>query len=288
MPELPEVEVIRRGLQKHLPGQKIEAIFHSGKMLRRPVALEGMRKLLVGATINEITRRAKYLLFHMDNRAVLIIHLGMTGRLGIFPADTPIAGHDHLRWQLESGLELRFNDTRRFGFAHALSAQEAGEREQTFFKTTGPEPFAPNCTPSYLHGRAIKRKQTVKAFLMDTRIIAGIGNIYANEALFQAKIPPARQVSDLDIQDWQRLLSDLRSILNHAIACGGSTINDYVNASGKQGYFQVHFQVYGRENQPCPQCRTPIKKERISGRASFFCPRCQRQESGVRRRKTVE
>jgi formamidopyrimidine-DNA glycosylase len=276
MPELPEVEVICQGLQRHLPGQKIEAIYHSGKMLRRPVALEAMRELLIGATIADITRRAKYLLIHMDSRAVLIIHLGMTGRLGIFQAEAPVAGHDHLRWRFKSGLELRFNDTRRFGFAMVLSAREAGEREQTFFRTTGPEPFAQNCTPSYLHDRAQLRRQAVKAYLMDAQIIAGIGNIYANEALFQARIRPARQVSDLDVHDWQRLLSDLRTTLTNAIACGGSTINDYVNASGEKGYFQIHFQVYGRDNQPCPRCETPIKKERISGRASFFCPKCQR------------
>ncbi len=275
MPELPEVEVIRRGLQRHLPGRTITAIQYSGKVLRRPVALTAMRDLLVGGRIAAIERRAKYLLLWMDSRAVLIVHLGMTGRLGLFPADSPPVAHDHLRWRLDSGLELRLNDTRRFGFVLTLSADQAGLREQTVFGTTGPEPFGDDCSAGYLRARAQRKKQPVKAFLMDAKTVAGVGNIYANEALFRAGIHPARPVMGLDGDDWQRLLSALREVLGHAIDCGGSTISDYLNADGNRGWFQVHFNVYDREGEPCPQCRTSISKIRIGGRSSYFCPQCQ-------------
>ena len=276
MPELPEVEVIRRGLQRHLPDRRVETVSHSGKLLRIPVDLEAMRTLLVGRKITEVTRRAKYLLIHTDSRALLIIHLGMTGRLGIFPLHTPLAKHDHLRWGLDSGFELRFQDTRRFGSAQVLSPKEAEQLEETFFNTTGPEPLGDACTPEYLHSQAQKKRQAIKTFLMDTRIIAGVGNIYANECLFKSGIHPERQVSTLKPDDWQRLLRDLRSTLNHAIDCGGSTIRDYLNAGGQEGYFQVHFKVYGKAGDPCERCGAPILKIRIGGRASYLCPDCQK------------
>jgi formamidopyrimidine-DNA glycosylase len=277
MPELPEIEVIRRGLQRHLPGRRIEAVFHNGKKLRCAVPFEAMQKVLTGRKISRVSRRAKFLLLHMDNDVVLIIHLGMTGRLGIFPVDSPIACHDHVRWQLDCDLELRLHDTRRFGSVHLLTADQTMVVEKTFFRTTGPEPFSDDCSPQYLFTRAQHKKQPIKTFLMDMKIIAGIGNIYANECLFGAGINPSRPACSLTIHDWQRLLPVLRSILNHAIDCGGSTISDYLNASGERGYFQVHFKVYGKKDQPCPRCGTPIEKVQLRGRASYFCPECQKR-----------
>ena len=275
MPELPEVEVIRRGLQAHLPGRRIEAVFHSGKQLRHTVPLETMRRLLVGRRIAGVARRAKFLLLSMGDGAILILHLGMTGRLGLFPAGSATALHDHVRWRLDDGLELRLHDTRRFGSVRVVTAEEAPDIESTFFKATGPEPFGAACTPAYLFGQAQGKRQPVKTFLMDMRIIAGVGNIYANECLYTCGINPSRPAADLRLRDWRRLLPSLRAILQQAIDCGGSTISDYVNAGGKPGYFQVHFQVYGREGEPCPECGTPIDKIRLGGRASYFCPKCQ-------------
>ncbi len=275
MPELPEVEVIRRGLQVHLPGRRVEAVFHSGKQLRHPVPLEAMQRLLVGRRIAGVARRAKFLLLSMDDGAVLILHLGMTGRLGLFPAGSATASHDHVRWRLDDGLELRLHDTRRFGSVRVVTAEEAPDIESTVLKATGPEPFGESCTPEYFLGQAQGKKQPVKSFLMDMKIIAGVGNIYANECLFTCGINPARPAADLRLRDWRRLLPNLRAILQQAIDCGGSTISDYVNAGGKPGYFQVHFKVYGREGEPCPECGTPIEKIRLGGRASYFCPRCQ-------------
>jgi formamidopyrimidine-DNA glycosylase len=276
MPELPEIEVIRRGLQLHLPGRRIEAVFYDGKKLRRPVPFEAMQQLVVGRKISKVSRRAKFLLVQMDNDAVLILHLGMTGRLGLFPADSPLANHDHVRWRLDCGLELRLHDTRRFGSVQLLTADEAADMN-TFFNTTGPEPFSDTCTPEYLYAKARLRKQPIKTFLMDMQIIAGFGNIYANECLFSIGINPSRPAGSLSIQDWQRLLPELRALLNHAIDCGGSTISDFLNASGERGYFQVHFKVYGKKGEPCPQCKTPIEKIQLGGRASYFCPACQKR-----------
>jgi formamidopyrimidine-DNA glycosylase len=276
MPELPEVEVICRGLKPYLLGRRIDAIFHNGKGLRHPVPLDSMRKLLTGKRVSEITRRAKYLLVHMDSGEMLIIHLGMTGKLGLFPIASPLSDHDHIRWHLDSGLELRFRDPRRFGSVRLVPAAESMDLEKTLFKETGPEPFNDACSPKYLQIKARQRKQPVKLFLMDGRILAGIGNIYANEGLFSAGISPERPVGSLCLSDWQRLLVKLREILNHAIDCGGSTISDFLNASGERGHFQVHFRVYGKKGAPCDQCGKPIHNIKLGGRSSFFCPQCQK------------
>ncbi len=277
MPELPEIEVIRRGLQLHLPDRRIEAVFYNGKKLRHPVPLEPMQKLLIGGKISKVCRRAKFLLVHIDNDAVLVIHLGMTGRLGLFPEGSALAPHDHLRWRLDGGLELRLHDARRFGSVRLLTAGEAMDIETTLFKSIGPEPFSDACSPAYLFAQAEKRKQPIKTFLMDMKIVAGIGNIYANECLFNTGINPARPAGGLSLHDWQRLLPELRAILQHAIDCGGSTISDYLNAGGKPGYFQIHFKVYGKKGEPCQECGTPIGMVRLGGRASYFCPACQKK-----------
>ncbi|MFH2123884.1 MAG: bifunctional DNA-formamidopyrimidine glycosylase/DNA-(apurinic or apyrimidinic site) lyase [Pseudomonadota bacterium] len=275
MPELPEVEVICQGLRPHLTGRVITAIQCSGKDLRHPVPHSLMNEMLCGQTIHAVARRAKYLLIETKDQTLLIIHLGMTGNLGIFPHATPLKIHDHVRWQLDNGLELRLNDTRRFGAVWLLPPEQANNMETVFFGTTGPEPFSKDCTPAYFMTLARTRKQPVKTFLMDSKVVAGIGNIYANEALFAAGIHPCCEVCTLQEDDWQRLIQLIRQILTQAIACGGSTISDFINASGESGYFQVNFQVYGRNNQPCHECGTPIEKINIGGRASYFCPGCQ-------------
>ncbi|MBA3008174.1 MAG: bifunctional DNA-formamidopyrimidine glycosylase/DNA-(apurinic or apyrimidinic site) lyase [Proteobacteria bacterium] len=294
MPELPEVEVICQGLRPHLTGRVITAIQSSGKDLRHPVPHSLMNEILCGQTIRAVTRRAKYLLIETEDEklsrssavldardtrsslTVVIIHLGMTGNLGIFPHATPLKIHDHVRWRLDNGLELRLNDTRRFGAVWLLTPKQAENIETDFFGTTGPEPFSKTCTPAHFMALARARKQPVKTFLMDSKVVAGIGNIYANEALFAAGIHPCREVCTLQEDDWQLLIQLIRQILIQAIACGGSTISDFINASGESGYFQMNFKVYGRKGQPCHQCGSPIEKTQISGRASYFCPSCQK------------
>jgi len=276
MPELPEVEVICQGLQPHIIGKSILDIHCSGKRLRTAVECEGMQSELCNQHIHSLTRRAKYLILKMRNGAGLILHLGMTGNIGIFKQGTARKKHDHICWLLDNDQEMRLNDTRRFGAVHLLPAREAKDLEKDFFAATGPEPFARSCTASYLKNRAAKRNQAVKAFIMDSHVIAGIGNIYANESLFRTAIHPARPASSLSKKEWRRLLTIIRKTLKHAIQCGGSTISDFVNASGDGGYFQMNFQIYGKNGEACIVCGGIIQKTVLGGRTSFFCPACQK------------
>jgi len=276
VPELPEVEVICRGIRPHLLGRSIKKISHNGKMLRLPVPVDAMRLHLVGREIVEVKRRAKYLQIIADNGTILIIHLGMTGNLSFFGPDTPPARHDHVHLLLDNDLELRYNDTRRFGFLHILTGHEVENIETTFFSTTGPEPFSTAFSPEYLVNLARGRVMPVKSFLMTNQVVAGVGNIYANESLFQAAISPQRPISTISRTSWQHLITCIRQILSQAIECGGSTISDFVNVSKESGYFQMNFQVYGRKGQPCKRCTAEISKSQIGGRASYYCPKCQK------------
>lgn len=275
MPELPEVEVICRGIRPLILNRTVKEIHHSGKKLRHTIPVEAMNRKLPDNTIVKVTRRAKYLLVHFRSSAILIFHFGMTGNLGIFNPKQSPAKHDHLRLLLDNSMELRFHDTRRFGSIHLLDGDEAENPENTFFKTTGPEPFSDEFSPEYLHTLAHNRKINVKPFIMTNRVVAGIGNIYANESLFLAGIDPAREARALSRNQWERLIKKLRSVLRHAINCGGSTISDFVNAGQESGYFQMNFKVYGRAGEKCPTCGNLIKKTVIGGRASFYCPTCQ-------------
>ncbi len=276
MPELPEVEVVRRGLKPHLQGRTIIDVRHDGKKLRTEVPYLDMQTYLRGAEIVALKRRAKYLILEMSNSVLLIIHLGMTGNLGLLPKSTPEAAHDHVAWQLDNGLELRFNDVRRFGSISLIKTEQRASLEDTFFKTTGPEPFDPDFNAAYLYKKASGRSMPVKNFIMNNSVVAGIGNIYANESLFAAGIRPTRPVGKIGRKKWAYLIEKIRGILTRAISCGGSTISDFIGASGKKGYFQIAFCVYGKKDQQCPQCQAAIKTIKLGGRASFFCPRCQR------------
>jgi len=272
MPELPEVETICRGLAPLIIGKTIVAIEASGKALRQPVPLSEMRAALPGQTIRAIRRRAKYLLIECGG--LLIIHLGMTGNLGVFTADQPIGKHCHVRFRFTDGQELRYHDSRRFGRIAFLPALLAGlvEAERQFFAACGPEPFG--CDAAFLVEKCRRLQTPIKAALLNGALLAGIGNIYASESLFRAKIDPRRAAGALTLAEWQRLLTAIQEVLKEAIACGGSTISDYVNAEQKSGCFQMNFTVYGRVGQSCP-CGTTIAQTKIAGRSTFFCPKCQ-------------
>jgi formamidopyrimidine-DNA glycosylase len=274
MPELPEVEVIKRGLQKHLPGRTITGIVASNRKLRLPLPRKGLNTCIRGARIQTVGRRAKFLMITMDNGAVLIIHLGMTGRLGIFPADAPRSKHDHLWLQLDNNMQLRFNDIRRFGFIQVVPP--GGDPGTTILAGIGPEPLGKEFTPEYLHRLAAGKNRPLKNFLMDSRVVAGIGNIYACEILFHAGLNPQKKISRLTRKEWERVVAGSRHVLQKAITCGGTTISDFVNASGKSGYFQLELQTYGRQGQFCKCCATPIAKKTMAGRSTFFCPKCQK------------
>jgi len=270
MPELPEVETICRGLAPLVIGKTIATVETSGKSLRQPVPLAEMAAALPGQTITAIRRRAKYLLIECGN--LVIIHLGMTGNLGVFSANAPIEKHCHARFHFTDGDELRYRDSRRFGRIVFFPAPFA-ESEQQFFATTGPEPFA--CDALWLAEKTSRIQTPVKAALLNGTLIAGIGNIYASESLFRAGINPRRAAASLTMAEWQRLLAAIQEVLQEAITCGGSTISDYVNAQQKSGCFQMNFTVYGRAGQPCRHCGAAIAQIRIAGRSTFFCPKCQ-------------
>lgn len=274
MPELPEVEVIRRGLAPLLTGRRVARISWSDKKLRAPMPHALLHQWILGQRIRGVDRRAKYLLIRMENLATLVFHLGMTGKMGLAPQETPPAKHDHLQLLLDNGSELRFNDSRRFGAVLVLPP--GGEHEAECFGNQGPEPFSKAFCAEYLAHRAHSRTMPVKLFLMDGRVVAGIGNIYANEILFAVRIHPATPAAEVSRKEWQEVVRHSRMILKKAIKAGGSTISDFLNANGEKGYFQLSLNVYNRQGTPCSACKTPIEKSVMGGRATYFCPRCQK------------
>ncbi len=275
MPELPEVEVTRRGLLASLTGRRIIEVAWSTHRLRCDLPHELLWRHIAGQTIVTIDRRAKYLLFRMESGAVLLAHLGMTGKFGIVHGETPLHRHDHLRLRLDDGSEMRYNDSRRFGLIVVWPEVEAAAFEEEFSHREGLEPLGPDFTADRLLHLAQGRKTPVKALLMNARLIAGIGNIYANETLFAAGIHPRTPAGVLIRGDWQRIVSAAIDILERAIEAGGSTIADFLGASGNPGYFQFQLNVYGRKGLPCPRCNRAIEKTALAGRATYSCPSCQ-------------
>ncbi|MFH1215430.1 MAG: bifunctional DNA-formamidopyrimidine glycosylase/DNA-(apurinic or apyrimidinic site) lyase [Pseudomonadota bacterium] len=274
MPELPEVEVIRQGLLSHVVGCFVVSITCSDKNLRLPLPKSALQEWVKGHRINGIIRRGKYLLFSLDNGAGMIAHLGMSGKLGIFPAAVPAALHDHVVFSFDDTMQMRYNDTRRFGFIQVFPPGRLEKSDP--FANLGREPLGDDFNGAYLKEMAGKRLQPVKNFLLDSRMIAGIGNIYANEILFYSGIHPATPVGSISRRKWDAVADVTRTVLTRAIACGGSTISDFVNSSGKKGYFQLELMVYGRVGERCNHCSTVIGKQVIGGRSTFFCPVCQK------------
>lgn len=274
MPELPEVEVIRQGLIPHVVDREIVAIACSAKKLRMAIPQKELERWLKGGRISAIKRRGKYLIFLLESGAAMIVHLGMTGKLGIFPAAAPPALHDHVVFRLQDGMQMRYNDARRFGIIRVLTPEQF--RENDPFKDMGCEPLEKDFSGRYLKKMAGSRLQPVKNFLMDNHMVAGIGNIYANEILFHAGIHPAKPIGFLTLPRWNTVAEKTREVLLRAIACGGSSISDFVNSSGQKGYFQLELTVYGRAGQGCMHCSATIERLVIGGRSTFFCPNCQK------------
>ncbi len=274
MPELPEVEVVCQGLAPHLIGRTLLAITHSGKKLRCPFPRAAVKKYGINATVTAVKRRAKYLLISLDNGALIVIHLGMSGKLCLMRPEEPLRPHDHVRVRLDSGQELRLNDARRFGLFDLLPPAEAANPK--WLRELGPEPFDQAFTADYLHEKSRGRKTPIKNLLMDNRVVVGIGNIYASESLFDARVSPLKPAGEVSLAALKRVVAGSRKILNQAIAAGGTTISDFVNSAGESGYFQLQLMVYDRAGQPCRACQGPIRKVVLGGRSTFYCPRCQR------------
>ena len=272
MPELPEVEITCRGLRPHLVGRRIAALEVRESRLRWPVSKD-LATRVAGQRIMQLRRRGKYLIFELE-RGALIVHLGMSGALRIVPAASTPQKHDHLDWLIEGGGRLRFTDPRRFGSVHfVLDAPE----KHALLAALGPEPLSPEFTAAGLHRASRSRRVSIKEFLMNGRIVVGVGNIYANESLYHAGIDPRMNAGRVSLRRYVDLVSAVRVTLDAALKAGGSSLRDWLQADGGSGYFQQHYFVYARAGEPCRRCATHIREIRQGSRASFFCPTCQRR-----------
>lgn len=283
MPELPEVETVRRGLLPVLEGAVIARAEVNRPDLRWPLP-DRMADRLTGRRVTALRRRSKYILADLDSGETLLVHLGMSGRmlisgaqLGTFYHDHPAPQkHDHVVLHMDGGARITFNDARRFGAMDLMPTERAAEH--MLLKDLGPEPFGNDFNEPYLVGRLKGRKTPIKAALLDQRIVAGLGNIYVAETLYRARISPLRLAGELKPRQVQSLVPTIREVLAEAIEAGGSSLRDFRQANGELGYFSKHFQVYDREGDPCetPGCTGTITRTVQSGRSSFWCPCCQR------------
>src|SRR5688572_23555848 len=272
MPELPEVETTRRGLAPHLVNQRIRTAIVRNAALRVPVP-RGLAKRLAGLTISSVARRGKYLLIECGT-GTLIVHLGMSGRLWLVDAGAPIGTHDHFDLVLENGRIVRLRDPRRFGL---VVWRDRNAPEHPLLASIGPEPLSAEFTGASLYDASRNRSAAIKLVLMDSHVVAGVGNIYASEALFRAGINPKLPARRIGRSRYELLAAKIRETLEAAIAAGGSTLRDFVGGDGQAGYFQDEHLVYGRAGEPCRVCGTPIRELRQGQRSTFYCPACQRR-----------
>ncbi|MFB5189586.1 bifunctional DNA-formamidopyrimidine glycosylase/DNA-(apurinic or apyrimidinic site) lyase [Alicyclobacillus fastidiosus] len=278
MPELPEVETVRRGLSALVVGKTIVYVHvHLPRIVRHPTP-EEFEKRLVGRKVESIGRRGKYLLFDVPPYT-LVSHLRMEGQYRVVPKDEPLALHTHVIFGLSDGTELRYRDVRQFGTMDLLTADET---PPSGLVTLGPEPFDPALTPHVLYRSLHKRSAPVKSVLLDQSVLAGLGNIYVDEALFHAGVHPLTSANRIGQRRCEVLLKAIRDVLTRAIEAGGSSIRTYVNGYGRHGGFQIQLNAYGREGQPCLVCGQPIEKIRLGGRGTHYCPTCQ-PKSGRRK-----
>ena len=270
MPELPEVEVSRLGITPWLTGEVVTRVVVRNPSLRWPVPKE--IEQLVGCPIERIERRAKYLLIY-STLGTAILHLGMSGRLRILPIGTPAEKHDHVDIELANGKLLRLNDSRRFG---ALLWTSGDPHQHPLLAKLGPEPLTSAFNGDYLHERNRRKQSAIKPWLMDNQLVVGVGNIYANESLFAAGIDPRRAASSLSLQECERLVVEIKAVLERAIRQGGTTLKDFTRADGRPGYFVQELQVYGRAGQGCVRCGHPLEALTQGQRTTVYCPVCQR------------
>ncbi len=269
VPELPEVETTKRGIAPHVIGQTIVGLEVRESRLRFPLP-RSLGARLIGMRVQGLRRRGKYLLFDLE-RGCLLLHLGMSGSLRVVPGATPPLLHDHLDISFQAGHLLRFTDPRRFGFLD-WSLDPVAFR---WLRGLGPEPLTSDCTGQYLYERAHGRRVAVKHFIMNHQIVAGIGNIYANESLFRAGILPTRMAGRIALRRYERLVCEIRATLSEAIAMGGVTLRNFSGSDGRPGYFRMHLQAYGRGGQPCSCCDRPLTEVCLGGRTTVFCRLCQ-------------
>jgi formamidopyrimidine-DNA glycosylase len=271
MPELPEVETTRRGLLPAVSGRAIQTVHVRERRLRWTLPAD-FEERLTGRRVRTIERRGKYLLFVTD-QGTLIVHLGMSGSLRLVAAGAEHSRHDHVDIVLDSGRAVRFDDPRRFGSMHFTADNPL---VHPLLAALAPEPLSQAFDGRYLHQRARRKRVAVKQFMMDSHAVVGVGNIYASEALYRARIRPGRAAGRLTLAECARLAAAIKRVLARAIQVGGTTLRDYVNADGEPGYFRQKLYVYERAGRPCRRCRTPIRQSRQGARSTYWCPNCQR------------
>jgi len=269
MPELPEVETTRRGVYPYAKGKTVSALTIRNASLRWPVPAY-LPKLIKGKKVDEIRRRGKYLLFDFKHGS-LIVHLGMSGSLRVCQRDDPISKHDHIDLHVNEHI-LRFNDPRRFGcFLWADDAES-----HSLLCKLGPEPLEDAFSAELLFNKSRKRSQSIKTFIMDSHTVVGVGNIYANEALFHARIHPLKAAGKVTKAQYERLTDEIKRVLRAAIERGGTTLRDFVGGDGKPGYFAQELSVYGKAGKPCPSCGKALTEKRLGQRSTVYCTRCQK------------
>lgn len=274
MPELPEVETTRRGIAPHIEGRVLRQVDVRDGRLRWPVP-EGLDSLLQGRKLLSVERRGKYLLMRFS-AGHLLMHLGMSGSLRIVDGHTPeaeqIGKHDHIDLLFSGGMILRYTDPRRFG---SLLWTDQPVAEHALIQHLGPEPLEADFTSDYLYQRSRKKKQAIKTFIMDSQVVVGVGNIYANEALFRSGIRPTRAAGSVSRAKYECLVADIKAVLAQAIEQGGTTLKDFVGGDGKPGYFKQELLAYGRGGEPCVECGKAMKEIKLGQRATVYCTRCQ-------------
>jgi formamidopyrimidine-DNA glycosylase len=270
MPELPEVETSRRGIEPHIVGTRIARVVIRNRSLRWPVS-SSVDRNLVAKTIDSVTRRAKYLLINTEG-GTAILHLGMSGSVFIVDRDTPAGIHDHVDIEFDSGKTLRFRDPRRFGSLHWSKEP----LQHKLLKSLGPEPLEDEFDGEYLWTQSRGRRVSIKQFIMNAHVVVGVGNIYASEALYLAGINPRRAAGRVALQRYVALVAAIKEVLANAIKAGGTTLRDFYGGDGEAGYFQQQLQAYGRQGEPCRRCNTPITAIVQGQRSSYYCKQCQR------------
>jgi len=270
MPELPEVETTRRGVEPHCRDRVVRRLVVREPRLRWPVP-EQLAAVVPGQTIAAVERRAKYLLFRMQAGS-LLVHLGMSGSLRLVALDTPFLTHDHIELQLEGGTALRYHDPRRFGSFLWVPVGAS----HPLLQGLGPEPLSADFDGELLYRRSRARKTPIKNFIMNAKVVVGVGNIYANEALFRAGIRPDRAAGRVSLARYERLAAEIKQVLTYAIDRGGTTLRDFVGGDGRPGYFAQELSVYGRSGAPCKGCGRPLRELRLGQRTTVYCVTCQR------------
>lgn len=270
MPELPEVETTLRGIKPHILGQKVIDLIVRHPHLRWPIPAD-LKKHLKGQTVRALHRRGKYLLFEFKT-GTLILHLGMSGRLCVLSKPISAQKHDHVDIHLANHKYLRFTDPRRFG---ALLWTSEDPMTHPLLSVIGPEPLSAAFNGDYLHLKSRGRKVPVKSFIMNSAIVAGVGNIYATEALFQAGIHPHQSAGKISLVKFQTLATAIKCVLEKAIEKGGTTLKDFMKSDGSPGYFRIELKAYGHGGEPCPRCGTTLTSTRIGQRSTVYCKKCQ-------------